>query len=152
MRALSVAIAIGCVAAGCARQPSPSEQHAATRHQVMLIGCIERGGKEGGVVLRGRDVAGSTGTGVGQEPGGLPSTETMPGGDEDRNARPGTTMEGRASTLTPRLESSNPADLESRIGQRALVRGEFEPAGLQHADDSVKVASIEMVASSCSQP
>jgi hypothetical protein len=150
-RALFLAIAAGCCAAACARQSSPSEQRANTPRIVTLIGCIERGGKDGGVVLRGRDVTGTTGTGVGQEAGGLPSTETMPAGDEDRNVRPATTMEARASTLTPRLESNDRTGLESRIGQRVLVRGEFEPAGMERPDDTLKVSSVETIGTSCNQ-
>jgi len=76
----------------------------------------------------------------------------MHGGDEDRVARPGTTIESRASMLTPRLESANAGDLQARIGQRALVRGDFEPAGLQRSYDTVKVASIETIAPTCTQP
>src|SRR5689334_1824456 len=138
-RALPAALFACCLAAACARQSSPTEQRANTPRVVTLIGCIERGGKDGSIVLRGRDVAGTTGTGVGQEAGGLPTTETLHGGDEDRNARPGTTMEQRASTLTPRLETANRADLDARVGQRVLVRGEFKPAGMEHPDDTVKV-------------
>jgi len=141
---------MGCAAA-CARQPSPSEQRADAPHQVALIGCIERAGKEG-VVIRGRDVTGTVGTGRGREAGGVPSTETMIGGDGVRNERPGTPLEMRASELTPRLETEDGSDLGAHVGQRVLVRGEFEPAGQGHAYDRVKVASIEPVSSGCSQP
>lgn len=143
---------IASVAGACAREPSPSERRADTPHPVTLIGCIERGGKEGDVILRGRDVAGTTGTGVGEEAGGIPSTAAMRGGDEDRNARPGTPIEARASTLTPRLESADSASLAARVGQRALVSGDFEPADIGHPYDRVKVTSIETVSPSCSQP
>jgi len=118
---------------------------------VTLIGCIEPGGKDGAVVIRGRDVTGTTGTGIGRESGGRGVTTTMGGGDPERNARPATPSEERAATLTPQLESTDDAKLAGRVGQRVLVRGEFEPAGVGHAFDRVKVASIETVATLCTQ-
>jgi len=147
---LSVAIVLATTAA-CARQPSASLERAAEPHDVALVGCVERGVEAGELVVRGRDVAGTVGTGIGREQGGLRTTTTLGGGDEDRNARPGTPFEERASTLTPRLVAGAGVELASHIGQRVLVRGEFHPAGPSQSGDSVTVASIAEIAPACAQ-
>ncbi len=147
-RGLPFALLVG-LAAACARQSSPSERAANTPHQVSIVGCVER--NRSGIVIRGRDVSGTVQAALGRERGAVPTTQTMGGGDEERNARPHVTIEARASMLTPRLEAGNGIELERHIGERVLVQGEFEPAGLRHADDTVTVQSIETVSPSCHQ-
>ena len=149
LRCLPVVVLLGCATA-CARQSAPSQEQASAPRQVTIVGCLER--DEHGVILRGRDVSGALTTGIGRERGAVPSTQTLGGGDAARNARPATAFEARASMLTPRLESDDEADLMKRVGQRVLVRGEFEPAGIHRPDDTVKVQSIETVSSICGQP
>jgi hypothetical protein len=144
---LLILSASGAIA--CARQAAQSDQPVSIPRHVTLVGCVERsGGGEGGVIVRGRDVTGTSGTFTGAERG--PSMATTLGTREEER-RPARPLEDGVSLLTPRLESDNEADLSRRLGQRVLVRGDFQPADAHRAYDSVKVASIETVAPSCSQ-
>jgi hypothetical protein len=135
-------------AVACARQTPQSDQPVRVPRQVTLVGCVERSAGGEGVIVRGRDVTGTSGTFAASEGGARPTT-TLGASEDERtgSARPHEDV----SLLTPRLESANQTELSSRLGQRVLVRGEFQPADPHRTFDSVKVASIETVAPSCSQ-
>ncbi len=141
-----IAVLVGCVAFACSRDRAVERVATPRAEQVTFVGCVEQGATRDEFVVKGRSVDQRVVATTGSLPGGVASTETMGGGDGDRNPSRGT-REDWADTVSPKLVGGQ--DFQSELGHRVVVTGEFVPATMDQPLDQLKVASLERVANTC---
>lgn len=146
---LILAVALAFAASGCEKGRTPQERADLTPQPMTFVGCVEQGASSDEFVVKGRSVLQHVEAVTGSAPGGVPSTETLPGGDADRNPSTGGTREDWGDRISPKLVSTSGQDFRTDLGRRVVVTGQFVPASMAQPVDQLTVQHIEPIADTC---